>query len=114
MSIPKMWNAFVLVCLGTAIYCIVGVTFFKDLDPTNFSDFFTAMFTMYQVLLLAGAGALARGPVRATNKGHLGRTGQSVAEQRRTEHGDTCSCRKRPMAEDTRRRQEVAADLTGN
>ena len=52
MSIPKMMNAFVLVCLGDAIYAIVGVTFFKDLDPTDFGDFFTAMFTLFQVRTL--------------------------------------------------------------
>ena len=48
MSIPKMMNAFVLVCLGNAIYSIIAVTFFKDLDPENFGEFFTAMFTMFQ------------------------------------------------------------------
>jgi hypothetical protein len=50
MSIPKMMNAFVLVCLGTSIYSIIAVTFFSELDPPNFGDFFTAMFTMFQVL----------------------------------------------------------------
>ena len=48
-SIPPMFNAFVLVCLVTAIYSIMSVTFFRKVDPENFGDFFTAMFTMFQV-----------------------------------------------------------------
>ena len=44
-----MINAFALVCLVTAIYAIVGVTLFATKSPDNFFDFFTAMFTMFQV-----------------------------------------------------------------
>ena len=43
-----MINSFALVCLVTAIYAIVGVTFFSAKSPENFIDFFTAMFTMFQ------------------------------------------------------------------
>lgn len=49
-SVPPMINAFLLVCLVTAIYAIVGVTFFSAKSPENFIDFFTAMFTMFQVM----------------------------------------------------------------
>ena len=48
-SVPPMINAFALVCLVTAIYAIVGVTLFANKSPDNFFDFFTAMFTMFQV-----------------------------------------------------------------
>jgi hypothetical protein len=51
-----MMNALVLVCLGASIYSIIAVTFFSELDPDNFGDFFTAMFTMFQVLQGRGAG----------------------------------------------------------
>ena len=49
-SVPPMINAFALVCLVTAIYAIVGVTLFASKSPENFFDFFTAMFTMFQVM----------------------------------------------------------------
>ena len=48
-SVPPMINAFALVCLVSAIYAIVGVTFFSKHSPENFFDFFTSMFTMFQV-----------------------------------------------------------------
>ena len=40
-SVPAVTSAFVLVCLISAIYSIVAVTFFKTGDPEMFGDFFT-------------------------------------------------------------------------
>lgn len=48
-SLPQA-NAFALVCLVTAIYAIMSVTFFSYYDPNQFGDFFTAMFTLFQVM----------------------------------------------------------------
>lgn len=66
-SLPPMLNAFILVCLITAIYSIMGVTFFAGalIDITGepidaFSDFFTAMFTMFGVLTGDQWGDVAR------------------------------------------------------
>lgn len=57
-SLPPMFNAFVLVMMITAIYSIMGVTFFmgEAIDITGegaidmFPDFLRAMFTMFGVL----------------------------------------------------------------
>lgn len=40
-SVPPMINAFALVCLVTAIYAIMSVTFFSTKAPEQFGDFFT-------------------------------------------------------------------------
>jgi hypothetical protein len=40
-SVPAVTSAFVLVCLISAIYSIIAVTFFKSGDPEMFGDFFT-------------------------------------------------------------------------
>ena len=49
-SIPPMANAFALVCMVTAIYAIMAVTFFSSVADDEFGDFFKAMFTMFQVM----------------------------------------------------------------
>ena len=40
-SVPAVASAFALVCLISAIYSVVAVTFFRSLDPDLFGDFFT-------------------------------------------------------------------------
>ena len=50
LSIPPMMNAFALVCLVTCIYSIMAVSFFSSFWPEYFGDFFTTMFTMFQIL----------------------------------------------------------------
>mmetsp|Transcript_2003 Transcript_2003/g.4552 ORF Transcript_2003/g.4552 Transcript_2003/m.4552 type:complete len:822 (-) Transcript_2003:47-2512(-) len=50
LSIPPMMNAFALVCLVTCIYSIMAVSFFSSCWPEYFGDFFTTMFTMFQIL----------------------------------------------------------------
>jgi len=50
LSIPPMMNAFALVCLVTCIYSIMAVSFFSSSWPEYFGDFFTTMFTMFQIL----------------------------------------------------------------
>ncbi|EKX40769.1 hypothetical protein GUITHDRAFT_113039 [Guillardia theta CCMP2712] len=60
-SIPPMINAFALVCLVTAIYAIMSVTFFSSYAPEEFGDFFTGMFTMFQVMTGDNWSDIARG-----------------------------------------------------
>lgn len=60
-SIPPMANAFALVCLVTAIYAIMAVTFFSDKNDEEFGDFFKAMFTMFQVMTGDAWSDIARG-----------------------------------------------------
>jgi voltage-gated sodium channel len=68
-SVPPMINAFALVCLVTAIYAIVGVTLFSAKDPENFVDFFTAMFTMFQVMTGDNWSDICRGLFVLTGQG---------------------------------------------
>jgi hypothetical protein len=45
-----MSNAFAIVCLVTAIYAIVGTTFFADVHPELFESFFISFFSMFQAM----------------------------------------------------------------
>jgi hypothetical protein len=47
-SLVPMGNAFCIVCLVTAIFAIVAVTFFASDAPHNFSSFFVAFFSLFQ------------------------------------------------------------------
>jgi len=47
-SLVPMGNAFCIVCLVTAIYSIVAVTFFASHAPHNFSSFFVSFFSLFQ------------------------------------------------------------------
>ncbi len=52
-SIPAMANAYVLMTILTSIYAILCVKFFGDISEEArelFADFFTAMFTLWQVM----------------------------------------------------------------
>ena len=48
-SVVPMANAFSIVCLVTAIYAIIGVTFFSEVAPQNYSSFFISFFSLFQV-----------------------------------------------------------------
>eukprot|EP00802_Teleaulax_amphioxeia_P004636 Tamp_04640.p1 GENE.Tamp_04640~~Tamp_04640.p1 ORF type:complete len:400 (+),score=66.03 Tamp_04640:358-1557(+) len=48
-SLVPMANAFSIVCLVTAIYAIIGVTFFSEVAPQNYSSFFISFFSLFQV-----------------------------------------------------------------
>mmetsp|Transcript_48070 Transcript_48070/g.150839 ORF Transcript_48070/g.150839 Transcript_48070/m.150839 type:complete len:799 (-) Transcript_48070:45-2441(-) len=67
-SIPPMVNAFALVCLVIAIYSIVAVQFFKQQQPELFGDFFTSMFTMFQVMTLDNWSDIVRALWLQTNQ----------------------------------------------
>ena len=47
-SLLPMANAFSIVCLVTAIYAIIAVSFFAEVAPHNFSSFFVAFFSLFQ------------------------------------------------------------------
>ena len=49
-SVLPMLNAFAIVCLVTAIYAIVGVTFFAKIEPDLFASFFLSFFSLFQVV----------------------------------------------------------------
>ena len=49
-SVPPMCNAFAIVCLVTAIYAIMAVTFFGTMRDDLFGDFFSSLFTMFQIM----------------------------------------------------------------
>lgn len=49
-AIPGCANAFSIVILVNAIYSILGVSFFRDLQPDLFGTFAKAMLTMFQVM----------------------------------------------------------------
>lgn len=68
-SVPPMINAFALVCLVTAIYAIMSVTFYRKIDPEYFGDFFTAMFTMFQVMTGDNWSEIARDLFIASGNG---------------------------------------------
>eukprot|EP00293_Proteomonas_sulcata_P016199 CAMPEP_0184308664 /NCGR_PEP_ID=MMETSP1049-20130417/17054_1 /TAXON_ID=77928 /ORGANISM="Proteomonas sulcata, Strain CCMP704" /LENGTH=557 /DNA_ID=CAMNT_0026621389 /DNA_START=20 /DNA_END=1693 /DNA_ORIENTATION=+ len=68
-SVPPMINAFALVCLVTAIYAIMSVTFFSTKSPEEFGDFFTAMFTMFQVMTGDNWSEIARNLFVETGNG---------------------------------------------
>jgi hypothetical protein len=48
-SIMPVINALVIVMIVIAIYAVLGVTFFHEIDQENFSVFTIALFTMFQV-----------------------------------------------------------------
>ena len=48
-SVLPMLNAFAIVCLVTAIYAIIGVTFFAKIEPDLFASFFISFFSLFQV-----------------------------------------------------------------
>ena len=49
-SVPPMCNAFAIVCLVTCIYAIMAVTFFGTMRDDLFGDFFSSLFTMFQIM----------------------------------------------------------------
>ena len=49
-SVPPMCNAFAIVCLVTCIYAIMAVTFFGGQREDLFGDFFSSLFTMFQIM----------------------------------------------------------------
>ena len=59
-SIPPMLNAFALVCLITSIYSLMAATFFSRVKPDEFGDFFSSVFTMFQVMTADAWSDLAR------------------------------------------------------
>jgi hypothetical protein len=44
-----MANALVLTFMATAMYSVMGVSFYRDADTTNFGTFGNALFTMFQI-----------------------------------------------------------------
>ena len=54
-SIMPVINALIIVMIVIAIYAVLGVTFFNEIDPENFSVFTIALFTMFQVRLARGS-----------------------------------------------------------
>ena len=59
-SIPPMLNAFALVCLIISIYSLMGTTFFSKVMPDQFGDFFSTLFTMFQVMTADAWSNIAR------------------------------------------------------
>jgi len=49
-SVPPMCNAFAIVCLVTCIYAIMAVTFYGNQREDLFGDFFSSLFTMFQIM----------------------------------------------------------------
>ena len=49
-SVVPMFNAFIIVCLVTAIYSIIATTFYGEAVPENFSSFFVSFYTLFEVL----------------------------------------------------------------
>lgn len=49
-SVVPMLNAFSIVCLVTAIYAIVAVTFFSKVTPELFGSFFISFFSLFQAM----------------------------------------------------------------
>ena len=49
-SIAPVFNALVIVMVWIAIYAVLGVSFFSEIDPVHFGGFRKALFTMFQVL----------------------------------------------------------------
>ena len=48
-SVPAMANAWVLTFMATAMYSVMGVSFYRDTDTRNFGTFGKALFTMFQI-----------------------------------------------------------------
>ena len=49
-SLPAVGNAFFLVLLITAIYAIMGTSFFRSQYPASFNSFSISMYTMFQIM----------------------------------------------------------------
>ena len=55
-------NAFLMLLIVASIYAILGTSFFRTRAPEYFADFFTSLFTMFQVLSGdSWASAVSRG-----------------------------------------------------
>ena len=57
-SLPAVGNAFFLVLLVTAIYAIMGTSFFRLQFPEYYSSFSVSMYTMFQIMTFDDSGGL--------------------------------------------------------
>lgn len=57
-SLPAVGNAFFLVLLMTAIYAIMGTSFFRLQFPEYFQSFSVSMYTMFQIMTFDDSGGL--------------------------------------------------------
>jgi len=63
-SLPGVMNAFMVLGILMGIWSIMGVEFFKDMEPMYFGTFMKAMFTMWQVMTMdSWASNIARAVV---------------------------------------------------
>lgn len=60
-SLPAVCNAFFLVILMTMIYAIMGTTFIRLVDPSNFGAFSISMYTMWRIMTFDNAAGITWG-----------------------------------------------------
>jgi voltage-gated sodium channel len=71
MSVPNVRNALAILCLVTAIYTIIFVQFYKDIEPDLFGSFFPAFFALYQALTGDGWSEQCRDLMEESGQGQL-------------------------------------------
>jgi voltage-gated sodium channel len=65
-ALVPMCNAFFLLLIATSVYAVFGTHYFGQRSPTHFSNFFTSVFTLFQVF--NGDSSIARSLFHDENK----------------------------------------------